>query len=86
MANDKISVKTEAGKKIDVVITEKTVDAIWVAIGEGIHNVKCKMVPTPNGTAYAGSVMGREIVYERSVDEIKKELGVGKVERKNVRR
>ena len=86
MANDKITVKTEAGKNLEVVVTEKTPMAIWVAVGEGIHNVKCKLVPTPNGLAYAGSVMGRELVYEQSVEEVKKQLGVGKVERKNVRR
>jgi len=86
MPNDKITVQTEAGKNIDVVITEKTPTAIWIAIGEGIHNVKCKMVPTPNGLAYVGSVMGREIIYDRSVDEVKKDLGVGKIERKNVKR
>ncbi len=86
MNNETIKVETEKGQTIEVVVTEKTQDAIWVAIGEGIHNVKCKLVPTHAGRAYVGSVMGREIIYERSVDEVKKDLGVGKIERKNVKR
>ena len=86
MAHDRISVRTEAGKKIEVVVTELTADAIWVAIGEGIHNVKCKLVPTANRQAYAGNVMGREIVYERSVEAVKQDLGAGRIERKPVKR
>ena len=86
MNNETIKVETEKGQTIEVVVTEKTPEAIWVAIGEGIHNVKCKLVPTHTGRAYVGSVMGREIIYERSVDEVKKDLGVGKIERKNVKR
>lgn len=85
MTNDKITIQTEAGKNLEVVVTEKTPDAIWIAIGEGIHNVKCKLVPTNSGRAYVGSVMGREVTYERSVDEIKSDLGWGRVERKPVK-
>ena len=85
MTNETITVQTEKGMNLEVVVTEKTPDAIWVAIGEGIHNVKCKLLPTHTGRAYTGSVMGRELVYERSVDEVKKDLGFGKVERKPVR-
>lgn len=86
MASDKITVKSEAGKSIEVAVTEMTPQAIWVAIGEGIHNVKCKLIPTESGRAYVGSVMGREVVYEKSVDEVKKMLGTGKIERKAVKR
>ena len=35
-------------------------------VGEGTHSVRCTLTPTRNGFAYAGNVMGREIVYERS--------------------
>lgn len=86
MIDEKITVQAENGKNLEVVVTEKTPDAIWVAIGEGIHNVKCKLVPTHTGRAYVGSVMGRELVYERSVEEVKNDLGHGKVERKPVKR
>jgi len=85
MTSDNIKVKSESGKSIDVVVTEMTPQAIWIAIGEGIHNVKCKLVPTDNGRAYVGSVMGREVIYERSVEEIKKDLGYGRIERKPVK-
>jgi len=85
MVNDKISLKTEAGKSIEVAVIDMSERAIHVAIGEGIHNVKCTLVPTENGKAYFGSVMGREVVYERSVDQVKADLGVGRIERKPVR-
>jgi hypothetical protein len=43
-------------------------------LGEGIHNVKCDLVPTRNSLAYAGSVMGREIVYERSREQVQADI------------
>lgn len=74
MADETITVKTEAGKPLNVVVISKSAEGIWVALGEGIHNVKCKLTPTNNGLAYAGSVMGREIIYERSVKQVKDDL------------
>ena len=85
MIPEKITVKSEAGKGIEVAVIEMTPHAISIAIGEGIHNVRCKLVPTDNGRAFFGSVMGREVVYETSVDEVNKMLGVGKIERKPVK-
>jgi hypothetical protein len=32
------------------------------------------LLPTRNGLAYAGSVMGREIVYERSRGQVKADI------------
>jgi len=32
------------------------------------------LTPTRNGTAYAGSALGREIVYERSREDVKADL------------
>lgn len=74
MDNERITVRTEAGKTLDVVVVSKSVDAITVVLGEGVHNVRCRLVPTNNGLAYAGSVMGRELVYERSVKQVKADL------------
>jgi hypothetical protein len=74
MDNEKISVKTEAGKTLEVVVVTKKTDAIWVVLGEGLNSVKCKLTPTNNGLAYAGSVMGREIIYEKSVKQVKADL------------
>lgn len=74
MENATITVKTEAGKALDVVVASMSSDAIWVVLGTGLNSVKCKLVPTNNGLAYAGSVMGREIVYERSVKQVKADI------------
>jgi len=75
MLNEKITVRvTETRQTIDVVVFSKRVDMIEVVIGEGIHNVKASLTPTRNGLAYAGSIMGREIVYERSRDQVQADI------------
>lgn len=74
MDNERITVRTEAGKTLEVVVVSKSADAITVVLGEGVHNVRCRLVPTNNGLAYAGSVLGRELVYERSVKQVKADL------------
>ena len=72
---EKIKVRvTETGQTIEVVVFNKQPGHIEVVIGEGIHNVKCTLTPTRNGLAYAGSVMGREIVYERSREQVKADI------------
>ena len=74
MNDEKLVVRMENGKTLEVVVLSKNVEAIWVVLGEGIHNVKCTLAPTRNGLAYAGSVMGREIVYERSREQVKADI------------
>ena len=74
MNPEKITVRTETGQTLEVVVLNKRADRIQVVLGEGIHSVKCELVPTRNGLAYAGSVMGREIVYERSRAQVEAEL------------
>ena len=75
MINEKIKLRiTESGQTIEVVVFSKRADAIKMVIGEGIHNMKCVLTPTRNGFAYAGSIMGREIVYERSRDQVKADV------------
>ena len=75
MEPEKIKVRiTESGQTIDVVVLSKRADRIQVVLGEGIHNVKCELAPTRNGLAYAGSVMGREIVYERSRVQVQADI------------
>ena len=72
---EKIKVRnTESGQTMDVVILSKRADHIEVVLGEGIHSVKCGLTPTRNGLAYAGSVMGREIVYERSREQVQADI------------
>jgi hypothetical protein len=76
MNTEKITVRTETGQTLDVVVLNKRADRIQVVLGEGIHSVKCELVPTRNGLAYAGSVMGREIVYERSRAQVQADLDI----------
>ena len=66
MTNEKIKLRTENGQLIEVVVLNKRAEVIEVVIGEGVHNVRCTLTPTRNGLAYAGKVMGREVIYERS--------------------
>ena len=67
MLNEKIKVRvTQTDQMMDVVVFNKRAECIEVVLGEGVHSVKCQLTPTRNGNAYAGSVVGREIVYERS--------------------
>ena len=74
MNDAKIKVHAESGQILEVVVSSKKPDAIWIVLGEGIHNAKCKLTPTRNSLAYAGSVLGREIIYERSVEQVKADI------------
>ncbi len=74
MDSEKIKVQTESGQPLEVVVSSKKADAIWIVLGEGLHNVKCKLTPTRNGLAYFGSMLGREIVYERSVKQVQADI------------
>jgi len=74
MEIEKIKVRTEAGQLLEVVVLNKRADHIEIVLGQGEHSVKCTLSPTRNGLAYAGSVMGREIVYERSRDAVQADL------------
>ena len=74
MDAEKIKVQAESGQILEVVVSSKQTDAIWIILGEGIHNAKCKLTPTRNSLAYAGSVLGREIIYERSVEQVRGDI------------
>ena len=75
MITERITVRvTESGQTLEVVVLEKRADRIAIVIGEGIHNVKCDLTPTRNGLAYAGTVRGRELVYERSRKEVESDI------------
>jgi hypothetical protein len=71
MSDQKIKIRvTETDMTMDVVVFSKKADKIEVVLGEGVHSVKCELIPTVNGTAYVGSAMGREIVYERTREQV----------------
>lgn len=75
MNDEKIKVRiTESGDNLDVVVLRKRVESIEVVLGTGVHSVTCQLTPTRTGAAYAGKVMGREIVYERSREDVKADI------------
>ena len=75
MYTEKITVRiTSTGQTIEVAVLNKRAESIEVVLGEGVHNVRCQLSPTRNAMAYAGNAMGREIVYERSQEQVKQDL------------
>jgi hypothetical protein len=74
MNDEKIKLRTETGQLIEVVVMSKRADHIEVVIGEGVHNVRCQLTPTRNGLAYAGQVRGREVIYERSREQVQADI------------
>jgi len=75
MNTEKITVRaTQSGQTMEVVVLSKRAERIEVVLGEGVHSVRCELLPTRNALAYAGSVMGREIVYERSRADVKADI------------
>ena len=65
---------TETDKLMKVAVFSKSTNKIEVVLGEGVHSVKCELLPTANGLAYAGSVMGREVVYECSREQVQADV------------
>lgn len=75
MDNEKIKVRaTASGQELEVVVYSKRLDAITIVLGQGIHSVRCDLTPNRNQSAYVGSAMGREVVYERSREQVKADL------------
>jgi hypothetical protein len=69
--SEKIKVRaTTSGQVLELVVYDKRVDHITVVLGEGVHSSRCDLTPTRNGLAYAGTIAGREIVYERSREQV----------------
>ena len=72
---EKIRIRvTETGQTVDVVVYSKRADCIEVVLGEGVHSIKCALTPTRNAMAYVGNAMGREVVYERSRDQVQADI------------
>ena len=75
MSDEKIKVRvTETGQTMELVVLSKRAERIQVVLGEGMHSVQCELTPTRTGMAYAGSVRGREIVYERSRVQVQADI------------
>jgi len=75
MNDEKIKVTvTDTGQTLELVVLNKRADRIQVVLGQGLHSVRCELTPTRNGLAYAGSAMGREIVYPRSREQVQADI------------
>lgn len=75
MNDEKIKVRiTETGQTLDVVVLSKRAERIEVVLGEGVHSVRCELTPTRLGKSYAGSVMGRELIYEHSREQVQADI------------
>ena len=75
MIPEKITVRvTSSGQQVEVKVLHFRAEGIEVVLGEGVHSVRCNLSPTRTGQAYAGNAMGREIVYERSQEQVKADL------------
>lgn len=75
MNDEKIPVRvTSSGQTLEVLVFDKRLDVIQVVLGEGVHSVRCDLTPTRNGLAYVGNARGREIVYERTREQVKADL------------
>ncbi len=75
MNDEKINVRvTKTGDLMEVVVLKKRPERIDIVLGKGQHNVSCELTPTRTGMVYAGSIMGREIVYEQSREQVQADL------------
>ena len=75
MIDEKIKLRaTASGQVLEVVVYSKRADRIEVVVGAGVHSVRCELLPTRTGQAYSGTVMGRELVYERSRAQVEADI------------
>ena len=87
MDAEKIKVRvTETGHTLELVVLDKRADYIQVVLGEGVHSVRCDLRPTRSGRAYTGTVRGRELVYERSREQVQADIARLNPALKNTRR
>ena len=61
-------------QSIDALVLSKRADRIQIMLNEGSHSVFCELKPTPDGLAYAGISLGREIVYERTRAQVEADV------------
>lgn len=74
MDAEKITLRMESGNEMEVVVFSKSASLIKVVLGEGVHSARCELKPTRSGSAFVGTVMGREIVYPRSSAEVQADI------------
>jgi len=87
VSDEKIEIRvTETDATMEVVVFSKRPDRIEVVLGEGVHSVKCELALTANETAYVGSAMGREIVYERTREQVLADIELAEHDYRDSRR
>ena len=70
-----ITLRTRGGHQVvDVLVLSKRADRIQIMLQEGAHSVFCELKPTADASAYAGTSLGREIVYERSRKDVEADI------------
>ena len=69
--DETIQMKGEDGQLVEGVVLTKRADRIEVVIAQ---TLRCVLTPTRTGRVYAGSIRGRELVYERSRAEVEADL------------
>ena len=73
-----ITVRCRSGDRpIEALVLSKRGDRIQIMLYEGSHSVFCELKPTSDSLAYAGTSLGREIVYERSRAQVEAEIAEG---------
>lgn len=85
---EKIWVKiTETESLVEAVVYDKKQDRIQIVLGSGTHALKVTMLPNKMRSAYVANAGGRrEIVYERSCDEVQADIDRLNPELKRFRR
>ena len=79
MIEEKLKVRvTETDQIIEALVYSKKAAQIEIVIGAGVHSSKCTLTPVASGRAYVGNVMGREVVYERSREQVQADLDAAK--------
>ena len=70
-----ITLRTRLGDQlVDVLVLSKRADRIQIMLQEGPHSVFCELKPTADAQAYAGTSLGREIIYERSQEDVEADI------------
>ena len=70
-----ITLRTRLGdQRTDVLVLSKQADRIQIMLQEGGHSLFCELKPTPDGLAYSGTSLGREILYERSRKNVEADI------------
>ena len=71
MPADTITLRTETGQDLEATLLQLYADRIEVLIG---GEFRCTLRPSRNQRAYVGTLRGRDVVYARSVVEVRAEL------------